>query len=619
MTGKKKIILIVVAGAVVLGTSWFLYKTYSAPSQDKPVISSHYVVPKSFGDYPWQTGVSYEYSVSFAEEGTFQFNLLAKENQKETELPYSAKLGPSGLEFTLLEKDEAGYLAIFQLKPQAFQFNLGQDTDTLVLSTRQDLEKPVLLKIKVNGVIEWLQFAEGVDVIARNSLRQLISDTIPVLAEGHVQIPSLHGDRTYRQALDRSGVNIHMERNLLSIKASHGQKLQAESRLLHVLDSDYSLLHSEWDSTYTAFGSSDKSVLSKTVSSGKVDFVKKSTLTATIDWRSMKWQGRTGLDGTQEFEQALHNSYAKLIKDTTLDQQIEALRALGANKGIYDSPELFNMLFAFMKVDPESIPKIAALLNEFEARDHRFDMIGVLLAQEASATSQKLLIEYADKSWDDPEKVNQLLFNAALMEKPSAETVASIQRMVDDTAPSDPNFKNVLFNSAGVAFHSQDENFKKSISEHIQRQMATKTIAEDSGVLAMSNLGSNHTYAFAQPYVNDPNAAKRKLGATAMRRVQGDHAADATQALVQLATNDSSEGVRREASQQMISRSMGPEQLIAIEQRLYQETDETVLIQLIEAIHAYPERGTSRAVLAKYNRSCGIPKVCNKVESLLIN
>ncbi len=85
-----------------------------------------------------------------------------------------------------------------------------------------------------------------------------------------------------------------------------------------------------------------------------------------------------------------------------------------------------------------------------------------------------------------------------------------------------------------------------------------------------------------------------------------------------LASSDKEAEVRREASKYLKSRDLDISELKALEERLYKETDITTAVQLIDAIFAFKDREESRKILLQFNKTCGHPQVCKKLESILI-
>ncbi len=136
----------------------------------------------------------------------------------------------------------------------------------------------------------------------------------------------------------------------------------------------------------------------------------------------------------------------------------------------------------------------------------------------------------------------------------------------------------------------------------------------------MANAGNPRNWEKAEKLLNDADSAARNNGLALLRLVQGDKAKDVQNVFLNTITADGESANRRSAALYLSQRKVSSDALPALSAAFFQERDQSVSLNILDAIARQPENSQAAVnTLKEVNQRCGSPETCSKAEALLLS
>lgn len=574
--------------------------------------------------FNWKSQKEYIYSLDFHSKGEFQLQMGAIGPKNSVLTPFSYDISAAKLHFCPVDLKGAQTKALIWIEAPKLNFVFGIANDGFLEKLRANLQRRILVDIDEKGLPSRYYFYQNTDPITRNLVRQVVASFLAPRVVGMVQEEIISGRLSSEVTLTQTGTNKLIAKKFSSLKipsAPHYFATILGGIRYEFLSDNQSIRLIEGERKIGI--RSGKNLISQERLWLKFELqgVRDSLLAKNFLTKGFSDYSKFSNNGTEEFLEAKRKLLLKQVKGTNLTEQLARLDAMAEGVDISSSGDLFQKLSAFLELDPELIHDVAATLHKYDGKDPRFDFIATVLAKNGSALAQQSLLEVMDQHWDHHDTSVQLLFNLALIENPSTDTADHLLILTSDTPFDHPNYTQLLGALGGCGYNIKDREKKDEIADVIFNFIHNSGAKESElyGMNALGNLGHDKNVAFAGRWLKDSNPVKRKRGLEAIRRVDGKKSQKATELLITSASTDPDVNVRRDAAKYLLGRNITESSVKELKNRLYEEKDVTVVIALLDSIDGSGlDQEAIKGVLGDYFKECGHPKVCAKVEGLLL-
>ncbi|HYX35078.1 MAG TPA: HEAT repeat domain-containing protein [Oligoflexus sp.] len=605
----------ITVGVVILG--YFFYRAHFLDNKD---LQSR--------RYTWEAGKTYVYTIELQQKGwtAFEKAWATQGTAPATPIPYEVKMQELAAQFVVLESnDKATHFALVLPTPSV-EFILADKSKQITDSTREGLKTPVYFTLGNRGGISQLLFAKTSNTVSRNLVRTILNEALPQLRAGRLQEPHKADARWVQQTVKEFGpmrIKKSIEGYATERMPSPRKRSQLSGEYQYDLGEGQLRLVSATGVT-KAQNYSGESIVQEEHTALSVQYVQEEATEGkqrlNLDQLKLATQPGT-LHGLEEFKEAELAILQKRIEGLDFKTKFQEFLDLGSGVRIVDSYRLYEILLAFLKLHPELSGIILQQMDELDGKDSRFDILAMVMLKSDNPELQNKLLDFTKEHWDNPEKVNQVLFNFALDKNLDTQLAERLIQMHDETPHEDPNYSNVVMHLGSVGHEAIDPSIKDAVLERIEKGISTEATLENKRpyVVALGNLGHPNTLEFANPYVGSKQARERQFGAEMLRRVDGPGSEPSKQILLNLAHHDADLSVRRDASKYLDDKQYQGDQLAQLRTMLFQEKDPNVAMNLIDVLgKGEVDRAGAIAILQDYFKQCAHPDVCRKVEGIIL-
>lgn len=623
---KRVFIPAMSVGALVTGAIIFLF--YSEPSVkpffgrfSQEISVKGEKVDLSSVTYAFKAGETWTVDLGFRSEGSFALQMLQKTSAASPVggglYPMNIEINDPRFEVSVIAETEDGYELFLRATEVQVKVSLP---GKLGPTSSEPWLTGALLKMSRSGKFLGLYTSADREPLSTSFFRILALSLFPQIKIGEVSadIPGgllrtkqdLKGDQEDTLAIESEflGFNPHGH----GIKATtQGKGVVRYARMSAFLGAEMLRQTSQ-----TARG--------ETVANEKLQLtvkpksVRPTEVTLLAQALTLKELPEVNIDVSTESQEAMLALARQKVAGTTFEEVKSRFEAI-APKSLASDHEVYDLLKAWLVIKPEAIPEVAKWLEQFPPEDTRYDITGVLLVTTNRPEGQREVVSRINKHFNDPRRTQNLLFSLALTEKPTTETLLQAQDWLSRGSVENPGYLPSLPLAAAIGYHSDRETRRKIADLVIEHSLSSKDSAlKKQAANALGNLGYEGTLGRVNSFLVSSSDEDRSLGVTALRRVQGEGAEEASDRLVAVAASDQSTEVRRLAANNLNNRLLTDANTAVLARRLRDETDPTTVVNLVQAISSGVEdREKALGVLIEYNKECGNPAICRKIESAI--
>lgn len=614
---KRVFIPAMAVGALVVIA--IIFPFYSEPSV-KPLVKGEKEDLSSVA-YAFKVGETWTVDLGFRSEGSFALQMLQKTSAATSMgrglYPMQIEINDPSFELSVIAETEDGY----ELFLRATKVQLKVSLPGKVGPTSPDpWLAGALLKMSRSGKLLGLYTSADREPLSTSFFRILASSLFPQIKIGEVSADIPGGLLRIKQDLKRDHEDtLAIESEFLGFNPhGHGIKATTEGKGVVRYSRMSAFLGSEMlrQTSQTARGETiAKENLQLTVKPKSVRPTEGAVVAQAL---SLKELPEVKIGVSTESQEAMLALARQRVAGTTLEEVKSRFEAK-APKSLASDHEVYDLLKAWLVIKPEAIPEVAKWLDQFPPEDTRYDITGVLLVTTNRPEGQRELVSRINKNFNDPRRTQNLLFSLALTDKPTSETVTQVQGWLSEGSVDSPGYLAALPLAAAIGYHSDQETRGRIADIVIERGLASKDNAlKKQAANALGNLGYEGTLDKVSSFLVSSSDEDRSLGVTALRRVQGEGAGEASDRLVSVAASDQSTEVRRLAANNLNNRLLTDANTAVLARRLRDETDPTTVVNLVQAISSGVEdREKALGVLIEYNKECGNPAICRKIESVI--
>lgn len=573
--------------------------------------------PESRTDgYQLKVGQVQTMQASFHSEGAFALQLLASPNRNQplVPAPFVVKVIDEQLQLLVLDVNKNGTLVL--LRGQAPSLELGRPGPNPTPAGPEWLGG-VYATIKPQGGLDQVLDVIPAAPLANAYYRMLLASMFPELDGQNLRSPIPGGillSDNLSQSLGNGRITEVKYRGFVPDSSRLKGQVQGQAKvhydngIVHKLDLDRRLSQQLGQQTL-----GEEQLKISIVAAGS-HTLSEAELSQHRQQRSTS--SKLAKDGYHGAKVALAK---KRVGDKTFAQAAEDFFATRPSN-LADEPQTYEMLKAWLVLEPWRSEEIVAWLDQLAPEDPRYDLVGVLLANAEGEVGQRLLVERITRDLENPKRVAKLAFSLALVEEPSAYTQQAARRWLDATQARPESYLELAPYAAAIGFRS-DAKIRAAMAESINAYGLSHNddaIRAQSAV-ALGNLGYEQTMDLVGGWLESSNQVMRLRAVTALRRVQGSTSSAATSALAMHALHDEAPEVRREAAASLHTRPLDNDLISAIERQLMREKDPAVVIKLLQAVASGThDKPRVRQILMDVNAQCGHPAICRKIEGLLL-
>jgi len=574
----------------------------------------------------FETGSTYIFKLKMKSASKFNMGrmLLPTQSNKPSHLPSNSltiQMGEGEILVDVIKKREAGMELTLTLRNMTLAVVSPLVNAQGIENLKSELHSTFLADIDAQGKLQSIHFGKNQSVLAQNLLRQMIQQFLPVARAGELWEETPQGQSLvlFRESSSGTIDKIFQDHKVTksavqpTIAGGFRYDFDTSTHILKEVSGFRSLKAEKSGNLYF----DDRFEMS-------LSFVRSER--RSMGWLSaarMRLQGHVAYpDAHEQLDLLEEEINRKIVGKQKFSDLVQELMHDASRLPAAKQTDMYRKLKAHLALNPELVDVFKDLIQQFDSSDPRFDMLVTLLATQGSEASQEALVDLMDDYENDARGLRNIALHVALVDKPSSETIEYFLDKVSNLEPESPAYSLLLQLSGSVIHSNRDSAEAKKLYSFLEDQLASpaQPSLHHAAVMALGNSGNPQNWQKANVLLESDDAEARSKGLALVRLVKGELSQQVEDTFVDTIAHDSHSANRRDAAAYLSQRKVSKAALPQLKEAFLQERDQTVSMNILDAIAHQPEDPKLAVeALKEINSRCGSPEICAKAEALLLS